>query len=244
MLEKSFPAGVTVQGFADDITIVSRRKTRKELETRANETLKIIEEWAVQNKLAFNIAKCKFLVVEVDYQKRPPLIKMYNKSIQNVKELKILGITFDTKLSFLTHLKIIQAKTNKLTSLARFSGHNWGMSPHHIRTLYIRAIERIIIYGCQTWYSKQSHIIRKLQAIPRIPLIKICKAFQTILNLMLQVVTWIPPIYLAIEREIEMYKISKGITNFTCKEYNFTTESIVDKIDKWETHPADTARFS
>lgn len=127
--------------------------------------------------------------------------------------------------------------------MSKFSGHNWGIHPQHLRTLYIRAIERIIVYGSQIWYSKHSHITRKLQAIQRIPLVKICKAFRTIPNLTLQVVAKVPPIHLTIEREIEVYNINKGKNTFKWKGYSFTHNTIVDNIDKWETHPADVVSF-
>lgn len=245
VLEKDYPRDVLVQGFADDITIVANGKSRKEIESKANASLRIIEEWAIKNKIIFNTSKCNFLLVGTAYQKRPPVIRIFNKSIQNVKELKILGIIFDTKLSFLPHLKVIQEKTNKITTnLARFSGYNWGLDPGHMRTLYLRAIERMIIYGCQTWYSNKTHIIRKLQAIQRIPLMKISRAFQTIPNLTLQIVTAIPPLHLTIEREIEVYNLGKSKNSFKWKDYDFTREFIVDKIDRWETHPAETTSFS
>lgn len=61
-----------------------------------------------ENDLQFSVKKCKFLIIGKDYQKRPPTIKLGNISLKNVKELKILGVTFDSKLSFLPHLKIVQ----------------------------------------------------------------------------------------------------------------------------------------
>lgn len=50
VLTKRYPLGVKVQGFADDITVIIEGKVRQEIETTANVALKIIEEWAQQNK--------------------------------------------------------------------------------------------------------------------------------------------------------------------------------------------------
>lgn len=41
----------------------------------------------------------------------------------------------------------------------------------------------------------------------------------------------VPPIYLTIEREIQMYEISRGISTFKWKEYNFSREIMGDRID-------------
>lgn len=117
---------------------------------------------------------------------------------------------FDQKLSFMPHLEYVKKKTKRLTaSIAKFSGNTWGLSPKQLREIYIRGIERMITYGSPVWTTKTGKSIqeRKLKSIQRIPLLKISKAFRTVSNQVLNIVTNIIPIAQTIEKENELFQI-------------------------------------
>lgn len=239
LLRHELPIGASIQAFADDLTLLIQGKTRQEIENIANETLRLTKEWSDENDLQFSVKKCKFLIIGKDYQKRPPTIKLGNISLKNVKELKILGVTFDSKLSFLPHLKIVQNKVNNVTvAISRFSGHNWGMSPKQLQAIYTRALERIIIYGSPVWYSDRTDVKGKLRAIQRTPLLKISKAFRTIPNLALNIVCNIPPIQVTIEKENELFQILQGSKGFIWQEEVYYNHNLANKVNIWEIHPA------
>jgi hypothetical protein len=48
-----------------------------------------------------------------------PALKLYGTPIPVVKETKFLGITFDSKISFISHLKYLQDKRLKAMNLLR-----------------------------------------------------------------------------------------------------------------------------
>lgn len=231
LLNKTFDNNVQVQAFADDVTITTHGKTRKNIEDSANRTLDEISQWGKQHNLEFNPSKCKFIIIGSKYHKRPPLIKINNNNIKCVKELKILGVTFDPQLSFLPHLEQIKHKvTYNSLQLAKFSGLNWGISPNQFRSIYIRAIERIITYAAPIWYksTNHSHQQRKLKSIQRIPLLKICQGFRTINNHSLNILCNVKPIKYTLEKETEMfylYHLKKTylLINITLKSTNYNS---------------------
>lgn len=239
LLNTSFPENVHIQAFADDITLVIQTNTRKKIEQKARLALQIIEQWAETNGITFSETKCKYITLGKKYQSRPPHIKLGQHTLQHTKELKILGITLDTNLSFLPHLREIQKKTSALTSnLSRFSAKQWGLTPKQLRDIYIRGTERIILYGSPVWYHRHSHTLRKLQAIQRNPLLQITKAYRTTPNNALPILANIPPIHLTIERENTFHNILHNNTPFTHDNLIFQMPNIAHKTDIWHTHPA------
>jgi hypothetical protein len=57
LLELKLPAGVNIQGFADDTLLIITSKSIAELELKANEALNKVYEWSQKNKLEFNAGK-------------------------------------------------------------------------------------------------------------------------------------------------------------------------------------------
>lgn len=210
LLNETIPEKTHIQAFADDLLILVTGKTRREIEFLTKQIMGKINIWSKDNKINFNPKKSQFLLLGPDYQKRPPIVKLEEKTIRNVKELKILGVIFDSGLSFLPHLTYIRKKVTQVThALANFSGLNWGYNSQNFRKLYLRSIEKIITYGGPVYYKKEfnSHQKRKLKAIQRIPMLKITKGFRTVSNINLNILANLIPIHLVLEKEITMFNL-------------------------------------
>lgn len=241
LLETKFHPQVQVQAFADDITILIHGKSRREIENISNQTLNKINDWGNKHLLEFNPTKSSFLIIGKKYQKRPPLIKLGSYNIKHSKELRILGITFDSQLSFLPHIENIKRKVIQQTlQINNFSGLNWGINPKNFRDIYERAIERLITYGAPVWYRavNNSHQLRKLKSIQRIPLLKISKAFRTVSNISLNILCNLKPINLTIEKEIFMFKLFQLKQTAAYNDISINPSEIQYELDIWKTHPA------
>ncbi|EEC20137.1 hypothetical protein IscW_ISCW015519, partial [Ixodes scapularis] len=145
-----------------------------------------------------NMDGCAFFPHRLRIQ-QPPTVKLEEKTIKNVKELKILGVIFNSSLSFLPHLTYITKKvTQVILALANFSGLNWGYNPQNFRKLYLRSIEKIITYGGPVYYKKEfnSHQKRKLKAIQRILMLKITKRHFIVSNINLNKLANFNPVHL------------------------------------------------
>jgi len=71
-------------------------------ENYANQNLKKIENWARENKMHFNENKSKVLLVTKETLGHNRTLNIYlnNKCLEEVSELKYLGIYFDSRFSF------------------------------------------------------------------------------------------------------------------------------------------------
>lgn len=156
LLNSKFPSDVYIQASADDITLVIRGNSRHNIEQKATEALKIVENWGIDKELTFNTTKSKFTVIGDKYIKRPPIIKLGNKNLKFCKEIKILGVYIDNKLSFIPIINYVKEKVNQIiNSQGKFTAYNWGLPSKHLQQIYVRAIERIIVYAAPIWYKKQ-----------------------------------------------------------------------------------------
>jgi len=82
-----------------------------------NNELRKIDDWMKINKLSINYNKTKFMIIS---SKKTPLnVKMSigKHKIEEVSEMKYLGITFDNKVSWKPHIQ------HTCTKLASGLGH-------------------------------------------------------------------------------------------------------------------------
>jgi len=194
--------------FADDLIIQTRGETVTEAENYANLDLRKIEEWAQNNKMKFNENKSKVMLMS----RRDIDIYINNKTLPQVESIKYLGIIFDSKLSFREHITYIEGKCTKLIfSLAKSAKITWGLKHKTLKKIYMGAILPLLLYGAPVWkevlYS--SCYKGKLIRVQRLINIKIAKAYRTVSNEALYIVTGLIPINIKIEEAAKYYAITK-----------------------------------
>lgn len=122
--------------YADDISIIIKYNNTINFENDVNNTIKKIVNWLQINNLRVNIDKTTYMTF---YNRIKPDINVtvqYNNSeINESKEMKFLGITLDSQLSWKAHLTNIIKKINKfvfvLYRLVKVAGHETAMLAYH-----------------------------------------------------------------------------------------------------------------
>ncbi|XP_040068031.1 uncharacterized protein LOC120841246 [Ixodes scapularis] len=247
LLERTFPNHIYLQAFADDIVVVIEGNSRRELEERTIEILQEIGQWTSERKLYLNYSKCKCLIITRGelYEKRPPIIKFHDHKLEIVKQLKILGVIYDSHLTFLPHLQYIKQKVQIHTAnISKIYSTNWGITSSQLREIYLRSIERYIVYGSPAWWrpSGNSHMLRQLQSIQRLPLLKIARAFRTVSNISLPVLCNIIPINITLDVESFMFNVFQLKIPAQFDSFSISPTEVSYPIDLWKTHP--TKRFN
>jgi hypothetical protein len=89
-----------------------------------------------------------------------PDLKLDGTPIPVVKETKFLGIIFDSKLSFIPHLKYLNDKClNAMNLLRMISSTDWGADSATLLKLYRSIIRWKLDYGCTVYGSaRKSHL--------------------------------------------------------------------------------------
>ena len=105
-----FTLRTRVIAFADDLLVLTRGKCTFDAVNYANQDLQKIEIWARENKMHFNENKSEVLLVtkKTSGDNRTLNIYLNNKHLEQVSELKYLGIYFDSRFGLVDMLTTLQ----------------------------------------------------------------------------------------------------------------------------------------
>ena len=114
-----FSQSFDMANYADDCSPYESGKSTEEVILKLEKDSRCLLDWVIINCPKPNPDKWHLLLSD---KSTDHVIKIGNKCISNSKEEKILGVYFDNKLNFNTHLKRICKKASqKLHALARIS---------------------------------------------------------------------------------------------------------------------------
>lgn len=156
--------------FADDIVYVVTGNSRRDLEGRGAAICGVLAQWATEAKMKIAGGKTKGLMVKGRLQGRPPAIRLRADGIQFVSQVKCLGVTLDTNLTFIPHVKIVGDKAKalfgKLTRLVRIK---YGVKTSRLNFLYKTVYVTIVSYGFRVWRHRlqHSHVINNIKETQR-----------------------------------------------------------------------------
>ena len=109
---------LTFHLFADDTNIYFSSKNLSHLEATLNCELKSVAEWMKCNRLALSISKTNFILFHSRKLKpnQSLRIKIDDTPIKQVDSTKYLGITFDSNLTWKSHINELCLKLSKTKS--------------------------------------------------------------------------------------------------------------------------------
>ena len=94
-------------------------------------------------------------------------IILYDTELQHSDSATYLGITFDKRQTWKTHISIAEAKSRRTLALLRkLAGIQWGAAKAVFMNVYIGAIRPHLKYGLTTLSSASKsliHILDKVQ---------------------------------------------------------------------------------
>ena len=213
----------------------------REAENIVNVELSKISAWAANNKIRFNEHKSKTMLLTRRKRKERKEIEIYlnNKPLNQVNSMMYLGIIFDSKLTFREHVNYTAEKCTKLIfALSKSAKLNWGLKHAALKTIYTGGILPLLLYGAPVWGKAMDKACYKLKLVrvQRLINIKIAKAYRTVSNDALCILTGLTPIDIKIQEAAEYYQLTKG---------NKKDEALVDgdtEVKHWH-HPAETITF-
>ena len=135
--------------YADDTTVYCIGDTVDNTVSSLNRALSELNSWCLENSLTPHSAKCETMLLT----RKPhigPLISVTigEARIEWVKHTRLLGITFDDRLSWVHHLTDLKRNfVNKLNLLKRSS----YLSRNALLDLYFKIILPSVLYGLVVW---------------------------------------------------------------------------------------------
>ena len=108
--------------FANDTVFTLTNSCPKLLNKNVNSKLVKIDEWLKVNKLSLNTNKAKFMVLTKQRSAKHFDIRIGKTNIEQVNEIKYLGIIFNDKLSWKSHIGKRGATSEKILFFESGSG--------------------------------------------------------------------------------------------------------------------------
>jgi len=164
-------------------------------------------------------------------------VEINNKILEQVNSIKYLGIIFHGKITFRDHVNYIEEKCTKLIfTLSKSAKVTRGLKHKTLKITYTGGILPLILYGAPVWKSVLDNTSYKatLLRIQRIINIKIAKAYRTVSNEALCVITGLTPINIKIEETAKYYECIKGYEKLIDREMGA----------KYWTHPANSVKIT
>lgn len=205
--------GHYVQAFADDVVLLFHGDTAAEIANEANAALAHVKEWGSANKLKFAPHKTCAMLLTRKLKHDTPHIKMGGVDITMSKEIKLLGLTIDEKLTFNSHIANQTRKAlDVYKQVARAAKVTWGLHPDIVRLIYSATVEPIIMYAASAWAPAASKLgVRKLlDSVQRGFAQKLCKSYRTVSLHSALTLAGILPLDLRIQEAAALYETKRG----------------------------------
>ena len=99
-------------------------------------------------------------------RKTEPNLKLYGDTLKVYPQVKFLGITFDSQLTFKKHLEdILDSCNSRYHRLRLPANKKWGPSPSTLIQIHKQCVRPISEYGSLSTITTSDHIISKVQRL-------------------------------------------------------------------------------
>ncbi|GFN81299.1 retrovirus-related pol polyprotein from type-1 retrotransposable element r1 [Plakobranchus ocellatus] len=125
-----------------------------------------VQKWISENSFRFSVSKTTCVHFHRQRIYTEPALHLDGQPIPVKGVAKFLGVVFDSKLNFSSHVKYLKKKCLKALNLLRVVGHtDWGADRAILLKLYRTLVRSKLDYGSVIYGSAKKHILRALDPI-------------------------------------------------------------------------------
>ena len=124
--------------------------------------------WCAKWRIKLNPEKTKVIIFSrsILARKSEPNLKLYGETLKIYPQVRFLGITFDSKLTFQPHFEdILEHCNNRYYRLRLLVNKKWGPSPATLIQNYKQCIRPIFEYGSLSTITALDPIISRIQRL-------------------------------------------------------------------------------
>lgn len=205
-LSSCFPEDINLAIFADDVAIWASHRIHFVLEQRINETLEKINTWCWNWGFKLSHSKTTAILFTKRHQIPQISLKLNSHEITFQKQIRYLGITFDSKLTYRQHINNLVVKCKKrLNFMKMISGTKWGAKRELLLLLYRTLIRSVIDYGLPCYGHAKKSSLQKVTTIQNTCLRLALRAFKSTPIAALHVAANELPLSERFRQSIELY---------------------------------------
>ena len=149
--------------FADDTALWAASKNVQFEAKLLCKDLRKLAKWCAKSRIKLNLEKIEVIIFA---RKSEPDLKLYGERLKIYLQVKLLGITFDSKFTFQKHFEEILGRCNTRYHRVRLIvNKKWGPSPSTILQIYKLCVRPIFEYGSLSTITTSDTIISKIQRL-------------------------------------------------------------------------------
>ena len=147
--------GVSALGFADDTNLLAFSPSLKSNLLKLKSTHSKCLDWARKHGMKFAPEKYELLYFSRRRTDNLQLsLRLGEVVLQSKKEVRILGLHYDSKLLWKKHQKIMLQKASKFFSaLSRTTFSTWGLPVLSARLVYTAILRSLLSYAVGVWFN-------------------------------------------------------------------------------------------
>ena len=164
---KTAQQGISPSLYVDDYCMCFRAKRMEVIERQLQLSLNKLHAWTLENGFKFSKSKtvcmhfCRLRTLHLD-----PELYLDGDPIKVVQETRFLGILFDSKLTFLPHIKALKNRCLKALDVIKVvSSKDWGGDCSVLLQLYRSLVRSKLDYGCIVYGSAPKSYLKQLNTI-------------------------------------------------------------------------------
>ena len=152
--------------YADDLVLWSTEEYATTAKGRLQEATNILSSWAQDWCVKIHKTKSFTTLFTLSTKSKPMKIMLDDTELQHIDSATYLGITFDKRHTWKTHISRAEAKARrKLALLRKLGGTQWGAAETVLRNVYIGTIRPHLEYGSTTLSSAPKSAIYTLDKV-------------------------------------------------------------------------------
>lgn len=146
--------------YADDFTIICRSSNIISIQYALQEATNKLMLWSKTSGFRFSPQKTSLIVFNLKRNRNKVQINFGDHIIKNQSKVKILGITFDYKVSWIPHILNLKNETSSRLNIIKTLAHtSWGAQSQTLLKLHKALILSKIDYGAPIFSTaKPSHL--------------------------------------------------------------------------------------
>ncbi|MEW8544656.1 MAG: reverse transcriptase domain-containing protein [Candidatus Thiodiazotropha sp.] len=151
--------------FADDGTVWRSGQDLESLAQELQKDLAEISQWVRKWRMKVNVDKTEYCIFsrEQTVLNGSCDIKMTNQVLKRSRSPKLLGVTFDEKLTFSEHIKNVELRAQKTVSALRTLGRTEHIDPENMIKLYRCILLPQLEYASPVWQAGNCGGLEKVQ---------------------------------------------------------------------------------
>ena len=167
--EAVLPAGVGLAVYADDTTLYQVIPSQDKLDeccSAFQQAVDAVEAWGARWKIRFEPSKSQ--VLTVSHHRHPwklPPVRFHGISVPEFDEIQLLGVRFDSQLSFKAHLRAVASKANQRIYFLRKAARL--LDTQGKAKVFKGFVRPVLEYSPLVWLGASNSSLSRLDSVQR-----------------------------------------------------------------------------